>query len=148
MPSIASLMVLAAMLFVKHLIADGPLQTRYQVANKGRFLHPGGLLHAGTHAALTALCLAIWAGASGVDASAAAPLFAGVVGLEFVVHYLVDWTKCQTERRFDWSARATDPSGRPVLQIYSPMYFIAFLADQTAHSLTYVGIVYLVGAQA
>lgn len=141
-------MVLAAMLFVKHLFADGPLQTPYQVINKGRFLHPAGLLHVGIHAGLTTLCLLIWSlwlTASTGEAPAAASVLVLIVALEFVVHYLTDFAKCQTEARFSWSSRVTSATGAQVLQINSSMFFIAFLTDQTIHSLTYVGIVYLIG---
>ena len=55
-----TLMALAALLFIKHLAADGPLQTSYQVRYKGDFLHPGGLLHSSIHAFLTIVCLFAW----------------------------------------------------------------------------------------
>ena len=35
--------------------------------------------------------------------------------------------------------------GAVTLEIHGSAYFVAFLADQTVHSLTYVAIVYLVG---
>ena len=38
-----------AYLMAKHALADFFLQTKYQWANKGRYGHPGGLLHAAIH---------------------------------------------------------------------------------------------------
>ena len=139
-------MVLAALLFVKHLFADGPLQTRYQLRHKGEFLHPGGLLHAFIHVALTTLCFFGWFAGYGIEIDRALLLFlVAIVLFEFVTHYLADWLKVQADRRFGWSAVKVKPDGSVTLEIYSGTYFYAFLADQTVHSLTYVVIVYLAG---
>ena len=51
--------VIAALLLVKHFVCDFVVQTPYQIMNKGRYGHPGGLLHAGIHAAATGLVLSI-----------------------------------------------------------------------------------------
>lgn len=147
MITLTSLMVLAALLFVKHLIADGPLQTRYQVINKGKFMHPGGLIHAGVHVALTGVCLALWAALFGVrseDLSGGYAIFAVVLIAEYIVHYCVDWSKCRLDSRFRWSSVAAGSQGE-YLCIHDVKFFYAFLADQTMHSLTYVAIVYWVG---
>lgn len=37
------------LLILKHFIVDFILQTKYQWANKSKFLHPGGILHASLH---------------------------------------------------------------------------------------------------
>jgi hypothetical protein len=42
----AALLVVLAMLQVKHVVCDHPLQSRYQLQNKGTYGHPGGILHA------------------------------------------------------------------------------------------------------
>lgn len=146
MISTESLMVLAALLFVKHLIADGPLQTRYMLRHKGDFLHPGGLLHAFVHVALTLVCLLIWCAHSGIALERTLlPVMVGVVVLEYVSHYLADWLKVQVDRRYGWSSITVGEDGRVTLTITSSNYFIAFLADQTVHSLTYVAMLYLLG---
>lgn len=146
MISTGSLMVLAALLFVKHLFADGPLQTRYQLRHKGDFLHPGGLLHAFIHVALTLVCFVIWfvSYEIGIDRTALL-LLVVVVAFEFVTHYMADWLKVQADRRFNWSKVTVHEDGSVTLTILSSTYFVAFLADQTVHSLTYVVIVYLAG---
>ena len=141
-----SLLVLAALLFVKHLFADGPLQTPYQLRHKGDFMHPGGLLHTFIHVVLTVVCFVLWFAAYdiGID-RAALLLLTLVVVLEFVTHYMTDWLKVQADRRFKWSSVRVAEDGAVTLEIHSSTYFVAFLVDQTVHSLTYVAIVYLVG---
>ena len=140
------LMVLAALLFVKHLFADGPLQTRYQLRHKGDFLHPGGLLHTFIHVALTVFCFVLWFAYYdlGID-RAALLLLTAIVVFEFVTHYMADWLKVQADRRFKWSTVRVAEDGSVTVEIHSSAYFVAFLTDQTVHSLTYVAIVYLVG---
>ena len=49
------------LLQMKHFAVDFLLQTRYQWENKGTYLHPGGLLHAGLHGLGTlAVCVFIF----------------------------------------------------------------------------------------
>ncbi len=135
--------VLAAMLFIKHLAADGPLQTRYQVNNKGKFLHPGGLLHAGTHVGLSASCLLAWLIWLPVTVGTGTILAVGyLLVVEFAVHYGCDYAKTQVETRHSWSILEPTDDGTLSLRITSPLYFISFLADQTVHSLTYIWMIY------
>lgn len=117
----AAILLILVALQTKHLIADYVLQTPYMVRNKGRYGHPGGLLHAATHTALTCVVLA----------TAQAPLAMLLVlcGLEFVLHYHIDWAKEQVSRR----VRATPDMAR-FWQLHG--------LDQYLHHLTYVGIVW------
>jgi len=122
MPEIAILCLAAiAILMVKHTAADFFLQTSYQYCNKGTYGHPGGLLHAGIHVALTPLVYLVLAPASIMLALAIA------MG-EFVVHYHIDWAKEQLGRR-------------KKLTPQTAMYWQALGMDQLLHGLTYVGIV-------
>jgi len=93
MPDAAYIVLAAvAVLMLKHTAADFFLQTPYQYLNKGIYGHPGGLLHAGIHVALTPLVYLVIAPASLV--------LAGAIALgEFAVHYHIDWTKEQVNRR-------------------------------------------------
>lgn len=143
MTTFDALMALAVLLFAKHWVADGPLQTDFQAAHKGDVWSVAGYLHAGVHAALTGLCLIVWSAV----AMAALPItfILGVVLVEAVVHFTIDWSKCWADRRTDWARRAVDEAGAPVLQVRKKYFFFAFLADQTLHSFTYVAIVYAVG---
>lgn len=122
MPQIAILCLAAvAILMVKHTAADFFFQTPYQYCNKGSYGHPGGLLHAGIHVALTPLVYLVLAPASLL-------LALGIALGEFVIHYHVDWSKEQFGRRM----KATPQTS---------IYWHALGIDQLLHGLTYVGIV-------
>ena len=121
-----ALLVVLAILEVKHFLCDFPLQTLYQLQNKGRYGHPGGLAHAFIHIIGTAVCFvvvtpALWLGAA---------ILAG----EFLFHYHADWAKEQWIRRHGYTA--TDNQ-----------YWWALGFDQLLHHLTYILIAgLLVGA--
>ncbi|GAB4232488.1 MAG: hypothetical protein Kow0032_15220 [Methyloligellaceae bacterium] len=119
MPAGAETILLIFTVFaVKHAIADFFLQTPYQYLNKGRYGHPGGLLHAGIHAVLSAPVFLVLAPAT---------LLAGLSLLlaEFVIHYHIDWLKEKANRRHAW-------------QPDSAWFWRALGLDQLAHSLTYI----------
>ena len=110
------------LLFTKHFIVDFPLQWEYQWRNKGRYGHPGGLIHAGLHGIGTYLCF-IWIGFN------IAIVFAV---FDMVVHYHVDWAKMNLNARYGWKPDNSE-------------YFWWLLgADQFAHAMTYVFLVNLV----
>ena len=138
--------VLAGLLFLKHLAADGPLQSPYQVANKGKFLHPGGLLHAGIHAGLSGLCLFGWAAWVPVTVGSQVALAIGLLLLfEFSIHYATDFAKVRLENHRGWLLVERTGDGAVSFRITSPTYFISFLTDQTIHSLTYIAMIYGAG---
>jgi len=131
------LLTLGLLLSLKHFVADGPLQTPYMYLNKGQFMHPGGLIHAGVHALGTLLALAV----TGICFSGVLPaLIAGLVVMDFAIHYGVDLTKVRLTKKYGWSAMGTDAQGKPSLNIYNNMFFVALVADQCLHFATYVGI--------
>ena len=107
---------------IKHFLADFCFQTPYMLRNKGRYGHPGGLMHAGVHGLLTLPVLALLA-----------PVGAGVLGLvlaEMVVHYHVDWTKEQL-------SSGAAPGGD------SPRFWMIVGADQLAHQGTLLALVWV-----
>ncbi len=133
------LLWLGLLLCLKHFVIDGPLQTPYQYLNKGKFLHPGGLLHASMHGIATSIIfvpLGLW--------------WLGVIDL--IVHYVVDWSKVNLTQKFKWSQMQVEhwdscehsnkriPAG---LLITSNWYFYALIADQCLHFATYLGLLYL-----
>lgn len=122
MPEIALLALAAvAVLMFKHAVADFYLQTAYQYLNKGKYGHPGGILHAGIHTALTPLVYLVLLPGS--------LLIAGAIALaEFVLHYHIDWLKEQITGRNGWT-----PQDRG--------FWYALGADQLVHGLTYLAIV-------
>ncbi len=103
-------------LFLKHFLCDFVWQTPWMLAGKGDMRCLGGYAHAGLHALLTAVVL--WS--FDQNGWLALALF------EFVVHYLVDWSKVRI------GSGLTQADKR---------YWIAFGADQLAHALTYLAIV-------
>ncbi len=113
--------VLAVLLYlqIKHFICDYPLQTHYQLVNKGTYGHPGGIIHAGIHALFTIPAFLIMT----------PPLLVGigiVVG-EFILHYNIDWTKQQIMKRTGW-------------QTGNREFWWGIGADQFAHYATYLAI--------
>ena len=117
----ASALILGfAYLAVKHALGDFFLQTPYQYLHKGNYGHPGGLLHAGIHATLTAPVFWVI-----VPASLAIAL-AILIG-EFIVHYHLDWLK---ERIVDRRGLTSDHG----------WYWRLLGLDQLLHGLTYVVI--------
>lgn len=103
----------------KHFVCDFVLQTPYQFLNKGKYGHPGGIVHAGLHAlASTPIFLLIPPGW---------PLAVAVVVGEFIVHYHIDWTKEQTVKRKRWKFPQAE-------------YWWTFGADQGLHQLTYLAM--------
>jgi hypothetical protein len=122
MPDIVLLALAAvAVLMFKHAVADFYLQTSYQYLNKGTYGHPGGLIHAGIHTALTPLVYLVLVPGSLLMAAAIA------VG-EFVLHYHIDWLKEQVTHRNGWTA-------------HDRGFWYALGTDQLVHGLTYLGIV-------
>ena len=118
---ITNLEIIAVLILfqIKHFIGDYLWQTDWMLANKGRYGHPGGLVHAGVHGALT-LPILIWAGV----AIGTALLLALA---EATVHYHIDWAKARAVRRRDLDVSQTA--------------FWHFLGlDQGAHQLTYIAL--------
>jgi hypothetical protein len=119
--SILLVLVAVGVLLAKHAIADFFLQTAYQFKNKGTYGHPGGLIHAGIHTALTPLVYFVMAPATLLLALCIA------VG-EFALHYHIDWFKEQINRREGWGV--TDHA-----------FWSLLGTDQFLHGLTYLVIV-------
>ena len=124
MPKLVLLALAAvAVLMFKHAVADFYLQTPYQFLNKGKYGHPGGLLHAGIHTALTPLVYLVLLPGSLL-------MVAGLALGEFVVHYHIDWLKEQITQR-----NGLTPQDRG--------FWYALGTDQLVHGLTYLLIVAL-----
>ncbi len=122
MPELALLILAAvAVLMAKHTLADFYLQTAYQYLNKGTYGHPGGLIHAGIHVALTPLVYLVLAPASVL-------LALGIAAGEFLVHYHTDWLKEQINRRKGWTVK-------------DHKFWSLLGTDQLIHGLTYLAIV-------
>jgi ABC-type phosphate transport system permease subunit len=122
MPELAILILAAvAVLMAKHAVADFYLQTAYQFLNKGTYGHPGGLLHAGIHVALTPLVYLVLAPTTLL-------LALSITAGEFLVHYHTDWLKEQINRRKGWTVNDHN-------------FWSLLGTDQLVHGLTYLAIV-------
>jgi hypothetical protein len=104
---------------VKHYLADFRLQTGWMAANKGRYGHPSGLLHAGLHGVLS-LPILLWF-------SLPLELALTLTLTETVIHYHIDWTKSRLVRQR--AVTETDPRFWHYLGL-----------DQAAHQLTYIAL--------
>jgi hypothetical protein len=115
-------LVLAALLVLqlKHCIADFVLQSSYQFLNKGKYGHPGGLIHAGIHVLGTLFVFLV--------ITPSLLLGAVIVAGEFVAHYHIDWLKERTVKYNQWVFPQSE-------------FWWTFGADQALHQVTYVAIV-------
>jgi len=114
-------------MLLKHLVCDYFLQTQYQLANKGTYGHPGGIIHSGIHILGTAFLF--------LYLTPTIPLGAEILIGEFIVHYHIDWAKEQIVRRMNLTTETTG-------------FWWALGIDQFLHGATYVVIVWiLMGAR-
>ncbi len=116
-----SLLLLIGAFQVKHILGDFVLQSRYMIAHRRIWGHPGGLLHAGIHGALSLPIL--------LAADVALSLVATLLVAEMVTHYLFDWLKDNVVERKGWT-----PSD-------APFWWLTGL-DQGLHQLSYLAIAY------
>ena len=98
---------------VKHFVCDFLLQRAYQYMNKGIYGHPGGVLHAGVHAAGTLVVCVLFG----------LPLWFAIA--DAVIHYHIDWVKVNVTKRYGWKADNSE------------YFWYAMGLDQTLHYLTY-----------
>jgi hypothetical protein len=118
-PTALGILVLLVLLQMKHVVADGFLQTRWMLGSKGHYGSAGGLTHAGLHSAGSLLCLVSF----GVPVTGVLVLAI----LDGVIHYHVDFAKTATVRLFRWTAQNTQ-------------YWWALAVDQLLHHLTYIAM--------
>lgn len=113
-------LILLALLQIKHMFADFYLQTPFMLINRSVFVHPGRVMHCVIHSASSALIFMVMG----------FPLWltVGVALVEFVVHYVIDFGKGV------WSERAGHTPS-------DASYWRAFGVDQMLHQLTYIGMI-------
>ena len=108
-------------LLLKHAVADFFLQNAFQHKNKGRYGHPGGILHSLIHIAMTAPIFLIW---TLIEQNWMIAILTG----EFLIHYHIDWIKENVVRSMGLA-----PTGAK--------FWNAMGVDQLMHGWTYVAIV-------
>ena len=121
-PDFQTVLVLFALLQIKHTLADYFMQTQRMLSNRGTYVNIGRMQHAGVHAVFSLLCALI----------AGLPTLVAIVFLviDAVVHFHIDWVKGA------YSERTGDGPD-------SKQYWRAFGIDQLAHQLTYLGMIWL-----
>jgi len=126
-PDITLLLASLVLFEVKHFLCDFVLQTAYLYRNKGIYGHRAGFIHAGLHAggSLPAILLL----------SHNPTLILGIVIVELLIHYHVDWLKLHIDKRYR-------------LGINQSLYWAIFGADQLLHQLTYIGILAVLASAA
>ena len=117
------MLTLITLLTVKHFVFDFLYQPPYQWQNKGTYGHWGGLVHSGQHMVATFIILLFFV---------SSPLALGISFLEFLVHYHMDWAKMNLNKKMGWTATTHNE------------FWVLVGFDQLVHSLTYIGVVYLV----
>jgi hypothetical protein len=115
----SGILIFLVLIQVKHYFADFRWQTGEMLANKGEFLHPAGLAHAGLHGLLSLPVMAL-AGLGG-------PVLIVVLALaEVFVHHVIDWQKANRQKE----KADLDEAG----------FWRLVGLDQAAHQMTYVAI--------
>jgi hypothetical protein len=115
------ILVFLTLLSIKHFIVDFLLQRPYHYENKGIYGHPGGVQHAIFHGVGTTMCFILWA-----------PFLAVILGvIDALVHYHIDWAKVQLNIHYN-------------LTPDNEKFWWLLGADQLAHYLTYILLVWLV----
>lgn len=110
---------------IKHFIADYLLQFGWMIRGKRSLSHPGGYVHAAVHVFGTVVILKI--------AGLAAPIIITLAIAEFVIHYVLDFGKVKF--------------GVNITSSKNPrLYWALNGLDQLLHQLTYVAIIFVVGA--
>ena len=121
--TVPGILLLLALLQVKHAICDGPLQTLRMVKEKGVYGRRGGFEHAAIHGVGSLIVLVVF----GIAFLPALLLAAA----ETIVHYHIDFTKESISRRRGWT---TD----------DPQFWWALMVDQMFHQFTYLAMAYAV----
>jgi hypothetical protein len=118
-----SIFIILACLLVKHWYVDFVDQTPEEIEQKGCYLKWEGVRHSIKHGLGTALVF--WLLLDGwIDAVAL-----GLV--DFLIHYHIDWAKIQINKRWNYT-------------IDKPEFWAWLGADQLAHGLTYLWLVWIV----
>jgi hypothetical protein len=117
-----SIFILLALLFVKHWYIDFVNQSMEEVVGKGIYGNAYGIMHSIKHGLGT--WFIFWMFIGDIEYS----LLIGFI--DFVLHYHIDWAKININKKYNYTAE-------------NPKFWAWLGADQLAHSLTYLGLVWL-----
>jgi hypothetical protein len=110
------------LLQIKHWYIDFVNQSNEEVAHKGIYMDWLGIKHSLKQGIATALIFWIWVH----------PVIAIMLGIiDFAVHYHIDWAKMNINKKMGYT-------------IEMSQFWALLGADQLAHQLTYLGLIWLV----
>lgn len=97
--------ILIMLFLVKHLICDWWLQNSWMAFNKHKLFHPAGYVHAGINVFGTIFAVSIFVKVWGdeVRPDVAEYIFWLLIIGEFVLHFLMDYTKMNVNKWMEWS---------------------------------------------
>lgn len=118
-----SIYIIFVALFVKHWYIDFINQSMEEVVGKGIYGNAHGLMHSIKHGVATFLIfwffLSSW------------PLAVILGAIDFAIHYHVDWAKININKKYNYTPE-------------NPKFWAWLGADQLAHQLTYILLVWMV----
>lgn len=119
-------LLLFSLFTIKHFIVDYWLQNEYQWSNKGKYFHPGGVLHSALHGLATFIIFSF------VHFETNKPIFFAFLlsTLDIFIHYHIDWIKTNVNRDLRYKQEHKG-------------FWILMGIDQTLHFLTYIFLIYL-----
>jgi hypothetical protein len=118
-----SIFILLGLLFVKHWYIDFVNQSMEEVTGKGIYGNAHGVMHSIKHGFATFLVFLAFTG--GFEYSV-------ILGfIDFVLHYHIDWAKININKRWNYT-------------VENPKFWAWLGADQLAHNLTYLWIVWMI----
>jgi len=117
-----SIFILLALLFVKHWYIDFINQSMEEVNGKGIYGNAYGIMHSIKHGLGT--FVVFWMFIVDIE-------YCLLIGfIDFVLHYHIDWLKININKKYNYTPE-------------NPKFWAWLGADQLAHSLTYLGLVWL-----
>ena len=117
-----SIFILLGLLFVKHWYIDFINQSMEEVVGKGIYGNAHGIMHSLKHGTATVLIFALY------SVSFEMAMILGLI--DFAIHYHIDWAKININKKYNYTPE-------------DPKFWAWLGADQLAHSLTYLGLVWL-----
>lgn len=115
------ILITLGLLFIKHWYVDFVNQSMEEVHGKGIYGNVQGIWHSAKQGIGTAIVFLI----AGLDLDWVVMLAA----VDFVLHYHIDWTKININKHRNYT-------------IETPQFWAWLGADQLAHSLTYLALIY------
>lgn len=118
-----SIFAILALLFIKHWYIDFVNQSMEEVNGKGIYGNAYGIMHSLKHGVATFAVFLI------VGIVWPACVLLGFI--DFLIHYHIDWAKININKRWNYT-------------VENPKFWAWLGADQLAHSLTYLFLVWMV----